>query len=80
MNQLPRHSEAVTKSDTYYLKPPRSLYVGGVGDLNVLLQDDADSNDPNKGTVFKLVTGVFPYAVKKVFATGTDASDIVATW
>ena len=80
MNQLPRHSAAVTKSDTDYLYPPRTLFVGGVGNLNVLLMDDPDSDDPADGVIFKLVTGVFPYAVKKVFSTSTTATDIVGAW
>jgi hypothetical protein len=42
--------------------------------------DDPDSDDPADGVIFKLVTGVFPYAVKKVFSTSTTATDIVGAW
>ena len=80
MNQVPRHSKAVTKSDTEYIWPASTLYIGGIGSVNVLLLDDADSNDHSTGRIFKLASGVFPYAVKKVFATGTDATDIIATY
>lgn len=78
--QIPRKSAAVTPSDTAYLAPPSSLFVGTAGDLNVLLIDDDDTNTPAEGTVFKNVEGVFPYAVKKVFDTSTTADDIVIAW
>lgn len=80
MNQLPRNSAAVTTSDTVYLYPPRALFVGVMGNINVLLMDDANTNTASSGRVFKNVQGVFPYAVKKVFATSTTATDIVGTW
>lgn len=78
MNQIPTKSTAVTKSDTAYLKTPSTLWVGVYGDLNVLLDDDTNTDTPGSGTVFKGVQGVFPYKVKKVFSTSTTATDIVA--
>jgi hypothetical protein len=78
-NSIPRKSRAITKSDTVYLKEiPSSLWVGGFGNICVLLVDDANSNDSANGTVFVGVQGVFPYQVKKVFSTLTTATNIVA--
>ena len=78
-NQIPRSSAAVTPSDTDYLRPASTLYVGVLGDLNVLLLDDADTNTAASGRIFKSVQGVFPYMVKKVFATSTTATSILIT-
>lgn len=78
--QIPRKAAVVTPSDTNYLYPASSLYVGTAGDLNVLLIDDTDTDTPAEGTVFKNVEGVFPYAVKKVFDTSTTADDIVIAY
>lgn len=68
---------AVTPNDTTYLSTVGQLYVGTLGDLNVLLEENDDSNDSADGTTYKNVQGNFPRNVKKVFATGTTATDIV---
>jgi hypothetical protein len=55
----------------------RGLYVGVTGNVKVLLIDDPSGGE---GTVFaNLVAGVVhPLACRKVFATGTTATSIVA--
>jgi hypothetical protein len=51
------------------------LYVGSVGDVRVLTTDYDDV------TFFGVQTGTFmPVQVRKVFASGTNASSIVALW
>jgi hypothetical protein len=51
------------------------VYVGGGGDVKVTMQDSGE-------VIFVAVpTGTtLPIRVKIVFATGTDATDIVALW
>ena len=69
-------AQAVTTSDTaHFTENPRSLYIGGGGDLKVKTADG--------GTVtFIGVKGgsVLPVSVSLVFATGTTATSIVALW
>lgn len=79
----------VTPSDTNYLtdedgnKIIGSLYVGVSGDLVVLpwLNDDTDSSITTGVAGAKLYKsvpiGFFPVAVKKVFDTGTTATDLI---
>lgn len=75
---IPRKSGgAVTASDTVYLKSYGTLWVGALGNINVLLIDDPDSDTPSDGTIYVGVQGDFPRIVKKVFATSTTATDIV---
>jgi len=62
-----------------------SLWVGVAGDLNVLLVDHPDTNSAtatSRGAqLFKNVpVGPFPYAVRKVFATNTTATTILAIY
>lgn len=66
--------EVVTPSDSTEFASPRKLYIGGVGDVAVVLFDD------DAAVTFKAVpTGTFlPIAVKKVMLTGTDATSILA--
>lgn len=64
---------AVTPSDSTELNPPtRALWIGGAGNLAVLLADD---------TVAITLVGVaagtlLPISVTKVLSTGTTATDI----
>lgn len=65
---------AVTKSDTtVFPRPTKALYVGGAGDVAVLLADDTSS------VVFSAVpAGTFlPVRVSKVLSTGTTATLIL---
>ena len=53
----------------------RALYVGSVGDVKVAMADSGEV------TFLAVPTGTtLPIRVKKVFATGTDATNIVALW
>lgn len=53
----------------------RALYVGGVGDVAVTMQDGGEV------TFVGVPAGtILPIRVKIVKATGTDATDIVALW
>lgn len=77
LQAIPSNAQAVTPADDAASFPAATLWVGVYGDINVLLSDMDDSNDSADGIVFKNVQGNFPRAVKKVFATGTTATDIV---
>jgi len=74
---IPRKSLTVGTSDTVNLKQAGTLYVGVEGDINVLLQDDTDSDTPGDGRIYKNVQGDFPRVVKKIFATSTTATNII---
>ncbi|MDX6806297.1 spike base protein, RCAP_Rcc01079 family [Terrihabitans rhizophilus] len=64
----------VTPSDNADLsRVSRSLYVGTAGDLRVTFVDDAQPV-PFVG----LAAGLYPFAVARVWSTGTTASNIVA--
>jgi len=68
------HGFAVTPSDSTALaETTRALYVGGAGDISVLMQSGAslDFTAVPVGTVL-------PIRVDRVNATGTTASAIVA--
>jgi hypothetical protein len=52
----------------------RALWVGGAGDLRVKLLDGQTVTIPSANV------GWHPLRVRQVFATGTTATNIVATW
>lgn len=68
---------AITKNDSADLAfVTRGIYVGGSGDLAVIL--DADSSAV---TFVGLAAGVIhPLAVKRVMSTGTTATSIVGVY
>lgn len=72
-------AEEVTPSDSVNLTTwARALWVGSAGNLKVIMAGDA-TNTP---VTFRGVkAGVWmPIQVKRVYATGTSASDIVAVF
>lgn len=65
---------AVTKSDTtVFARPTKALYVGGGGDVAVLLADDTAA------VTFSAVPAgaLLPIRVSKVLSTGTTATLIL---
>ena len=52
---------------------PRALWVGGAGDVSVILA----SGD---AVTFNNVSGWMPLRVRRLNATGTTATDIVGIW
>ncbi|MFE3836907.1 spike base protein, RCAP_Rcc01079 family [Pseudogemmobacter sonorensis] len=73
-----RAGAAIIPSDTEDLPPhqiPRALYCTGDGNVRVSL---IDSDDP---VTLPMVAGLpLPGRVTRVWATGTDATDIVGVW
>ena len=71
-----RKGYTITPSDTVDLPTyAKALYIGGPGDVKVILVDDAD----DAPFVFKNhPIGYCPAQGRRVFATGTTATDIVA--
>lgn len=67
---------AVTKSDTAVIGPTRSLYVGGTGDVAVVMYGD-NTNTSVKFVAVPVGT-ILPINVAKVMSTGTTATNIVA--
>lgn len=79
LNDPAAKAVAVTPNDATDLANEADyLYVGGAGDLSVDLAGNADADNP---VLFSNFTGnIFPYRVKRVRATGTTATSIVASW
>jgi hypothetical protein len=73
----PRRAVAVSPSDTTDLTDvARLLYVGGTGNLVLLLAGDGEGSEV---TLTAVPAGAFiPLQVQRVLNTGTTASDIVA--
>lgn len=70
------HAAAVTTHDTNELaKLTRAIYVGGAGGLKVTMDDGTDVTFAAvpAGTVLRI-------RARRVFATGTAATNIVALW
>ena len=77
MQQQPftRGGAALTKSDSASVTTPHTaLYVGGAGDLNVIL-----ANDGTTETLFKAVPvgTILPIQIKKLMSTSTTATLVV---
>jgi hypothetical protein len=71
-----RHAAAVSPSDTVDLTDvSRALFVGGAGNLTVIMQDGTTA-------VFTAVIAgqVLPIQASRVKATGTTATSITAMW
>lgn len=66
---------AVTPSDSVDLDPrPRALWIGGAGSGNLKV----DMANGDTVTFAGVPVGLFPIAVTRVYATGTDVTNIVA--
>lgn len=65
--------EAVTPNDSAEIAPTRGLFIGTAGNLAIIGVDDT-----NPVTLVNVDAGEHAYAVKKVLATGTSATGIVA--
>lgn len=76
VNASARKATVVTPSDTADLAtvPRGGLFIGVDGDITVIMADDTAS------VVFKNVSGFIPLMVKRVLATGTTATSIVALY
>jgi hypothetical protein len=67
---------AVTKSDTTELGPTRALYIGGAGNVAVMMQGD------DAAVTFTAVPvgTILPISVRRVMSTDTTATNIVAIY
>lgn len=68
---------AVTPSDATDLTYTSKLYIGGTGNLRVTLRDQADGDSV---TLSSVPVGFVPLLVKRVWATNTTATNIVALY
>lgn len=70
----PMYAASVTPDDATDLPfVTRAIYVGSAGAVRVLTVEDMD-------VTYQNLLGTKVLRVKRVFATGTTASDIVAEW
>lgn len=80
MSRVPQIESAqqavsVTPNDADLIRPTRGVYVGATGTLKVTMSDGSDV------TFNSIAAGVVhPLSVKRVFATGTTATGIVAVY
>lgn len=87
---IPAKGNPCTPNDTNYLTdndgnrvPGATLYIGVTGDVVALPAENDDTNSTtttgtNGAILYKSVpVGPFPYSVKKVFSTGTTATNII---
>jgi len=82
MSNLPTSTPVTQAQEAYAVTPnnstnlaqwPAALYVGGTGDVRV------DMANGGTVTFINVPDGTFlPILVKKVYVTGTDATDIIA--
>jgi hypothetical protein len=75
VDQPARRAVAITPDDNNDLNmTSRSLYVGGQGDITVVMADDTVA------VLFPDVVGYNVLMVKRIMATGTTATGIVALY
>jgi hypothetical protein len=67
----------VTPNDSTDLPYTSKLYIGGTGNLRVTLRDQADGDSV---TLSAVPVGFLPLLVKRVWATSTTATNIVALY
>lgn len=65
---------AITPSDSAFIDNTNGLFVGGAGNLTVTMANGVDV------TFTGIPVGFAPLSVKKVKATGTTATNIVALY
>ena len=71
-------AESITPDDDTDIAIPRAIWVGGAGDLTVTMGEDKTSTPV---TFASVPAGIMlPIRVKRVLATGTTASAIVALY
>jgi hypothetical protein len=74
LNDFSPGAAAITKSDATTYNPPIGVYVGTAGDVKIDTIEDRGT-----GIVVKAVAGaVLPWAVTKVYETGTTAAAMVS--
>lgn len=74
------HAAAVTPHNTNQLAHmTRALYIGVAGHVKVTMAGDSGLAGTDV-TFNNVQVGIFPVRVKRVFATGTTAADILALW
>lgn len=75
--QSAQRATAVTPSDSVELVPPaRGIYIGTAGTIRILHEKDTAPVDYPV-----LIAGmVYPWTAKKIYATGTTATNIVAQY
>lgn len=68
-------SVEVVPSDTAGLDQPGEIYIGGAGNIKVLTEGG------NEVTFVGVIKGsILPVQVKKVFATGTSATNLLVNY
>lgn len=72
---FPEGAEAITTSDTVDLASPSVVYVGGGGDVKV-----TTANGDVVTFTGLVAGGVIPVRVKRVWATGTTATNLVRVY
>lgn len=77
VTMFPPHAETVKPSDSEEYPSPVSIYVGGGGDVSVV---PALPVGAAAITVTVADGGFVPFMVRKVNATGTTATNILAVW
>lgn len=68
---IPENAAVVTPNDSNDLANPGVIYVGVAGDIKV------DMLGTGTAIPYKSVSGWLPAKVKRVYATGTTATDII---
>jgi len=77
VTMFPPHADAVTPSDSEEYASPVSIFVGTAGDVSAV---PALPIGASAVTVTVAAGGFVPFLVRKVNATGTTATDILAVW
>lgn len=71
-----RKAALVTPSDSTVIQSCRGIWVGGAGDIAVIMSDD----DTAVTFVGVQAGTLLPFSVSKVMSTNTDATNICVVW